>query len=65
MGLILTKIFDLVESHEGYDGRIRLVEALAISKDKAKSVPDEPQIIEFAKQQASLILGKDISRIMK
>lgn len=65
MGMILSKIFELVESHEGLNGRIKLVEALAITKEKAKVVEDDPHIVEFAKQQASAIMGKDISKLFR
>ncbi len=65
MGLILNKIFEYVESQAGFDGRIKLVEALGISKDKAKTVGDDPEIIDFAKQQAGKILGKDIGKLIR
>ncbi len=64
MGLILAKIFQVVEAQEGFDGRIKLVESLGISKDKAKAVEDEAQIVEFAIQQASFIIGKDIGQLL-
>jgi len=65
MGQILAAIFQVVEEQEGLNGRMKLVSATGISRDKAAHVEDEAHIVDFATQQANSIVGKDIAPLLK
>ena len=64
MGVILYKIFKIVEKEGGVPARLKFAQATKISINAVKKVKDKPEYIANFKKIASSILGKDIDDLL-
>ena len=64
MGVILYKIFKIVEKEGGVPARLKFAQATKISINGVKKVKDKPEYIANFKKIASAILGKNIDDLL-
>ena len=64
MGVILFKIFKIVETEGGVPARLKFAQKAKISMDKVKKIKDKPEYIEKFKKLAGAVLGKDIDDLL-
>ena len=58
MGQRLKEVYEFVERHKGYSGRIELSKALSLSYKEALEGEDLPEIVGLAYAVAERIVGK-------
>ena len=64
MGVILYKIFKIVEKEGGVPARLKFAQSTKISINGVKKIKDKPEYIANFKKIASEILGKDIDALL-
>ena len=64
MGVILFKIFKIVESEGGVPARLKFAQKVKISINNVKKIKDKPEYINKFVMIAQEILGKDINDLL-
>ncbi len=64
VGNYLGKIYDVISSKKGYEGRLKFVSATGVSKQKALALKDTPKLIAKFERAASKFLDEDISKYL-
>lgn len=64
MGRHLAKIYDVISSKKGYEGRLRFVSATGVSRQKALALKETPKLIGKFEKAATKFLGEDISKLL-
>ena len=64
MGVILFKIFKIVESEGGVPARLKFAQKTKISMERIKKIKDKPEYISKFVMIAQQILGKDIKDLL-
>ena len=64
MGDIIEKMYDIITSKAGFDGRLKFAEKIGIPKTKAAATEETPELLARCKQVASEIIGQDIDTLL-
>ena len=65
MGVMLTKIYDIVTKKAGFEGRLRLAVMTGLSKEKALNIEDTDELVSKFKLAAKEIIGEDIDKFLE
>ena len=65
MGNLLVQIFEIVSSHTGLEGRMKLASRTGVPRTKAQELEDTPELVEKFKKEASEILKADIETFLR
>jgi hypothetical protein len=65
MGVILQRIFQIVEDQGGLSARMKLVQMTGITQQQAGEVKDKASLIKQVKKTALAILGSEVDELLK
>lgn len=65
MGVIMEKIYKIVEEKAGHPGRMELASQTGIPRTKAAALDDNPENVKVLTQAASKIINQDVSTLLE
>ncbi len=65
MGMILERIYKIVETKGGLPGRLKLAQETGITMQQAITMRDKIMTVKQFKKAASKILGTDINELLE